>query len=108
MSQLPEDDRGNPIQILGYKHEQGAHTLTAAATSTKTTTAFDSQCRAIRVQPATDIYIGLGDSTITASSSGHVLRSGYIYDIPIKKFGYTHIAVLQVSAGGAVYISELY
>ena len=111
MSTQPLDLDGNPIPLLGYIHNTGVYTLTAGATSTRTNANFGGKCKAIRIYSTEDIYIGLGDSTVTATSSGHFLKGGQTYDIPIKnkQFDYKRLAAIRVgSTDSSVYISELY
>ncbi len=105
---LPHDNNDSPIPVLRLKNN-GAHTITSAETSARNTTAFDTETRVLSVFATQDIYIRFGDSTVTATTSDHFYPAGIYYDFAIggESAGhYTHLAVLQQSAGGTVYISE--
>jgi len=55
------------------------------------------------------VYLNFGDSIVTATSSHHYFPEGVYYDFSIgggATSHFTNVAVLQVSSGGTVYISE--
>ena len=105
---LPQDSNDNPIPALRLK-SGGAHQITIGASSARNTTALDDDTRIISIYSDTAIYIAYGDSSITATTSDHYFPAGIYYDIAIggdNSAHYTHLAALQVSDAGTLYISE--
>ena len=77
--------------------------------SARNATAFDADTRIISLYATEDVYVTFGDSSITATSSDHFFPKGVYYDFAIgggKVEQYTHIAVLQDSTAGTLYVSE--
>ncbi len=105
---LPQDSNDNPIPALRLK-PSAAHNISSGASSARNATAFNENTRIISIYASAAIYVACGDSSVTASSNDHYFPAGVYYDIAIggdKSAHYTHIAVLQVSEAGTVYISE--
>ncbi len=105
---LPTDADDNPIPAIRLKGGN-AHSITTSATSAKNTTAFDSETRIVSLYATEDIYVKFGTSSVTATTSDHFFPKGIYYDFSIgggNTSQFTHIAALQVSAAGVVYISE--
>lgn len=105
---LPLDSNHNPIPALKLK-DDGAHSVAVTASSARNVTAFANETRVISVYATSDMYVRLGDSSVTASSSDHFFPAGVYYDIAVggdAKAHDTHIAALRVSADGTLYISE--
>ena len=105
---LPQDSNDNPIPALRLK-PNGAHNITIGVASTRNTTAFDAETRIISIYSDTPTYIAFGNSSITATTSDHYFPSGIYYDFSIggdDRAHYTHLAVLQTSQTGTIYISE--
>lgn len=105
---LPQDQNDNPIPALRMK-SSGAHNINVSASSTRNSTAFDDETRIVSIYTDVPTYIAFGDSSITATASDHFFPAGIYYDVAIggdHSAHYTHAAVLQVSAGGTIYISE--
>lgn len=105
---LPEDSNSNPIPALRLK-SGAAHAITSSGTSARNSTAFNAETKVVSVYATAAVYIAFGDSTVTATSSSHYFPAGLYYDFAIgetRSGHYSNIAVLQVSAGGTVYVSE--
>lgn len=105
---LPQDQNDNPIPALRMK-QGGAHNISISASSTRNSIAFSEETLIISIYADVPIYIAFGSSAITATTSDHFFPAGIYYDIAIggdHSAHYTHAAVLQVSGGGTVYISE--
>jgi hypothetical protein len=106
---MPQDSDSNPIPALRLRSGSGAHAITASGTSARNTTAFNDETRVISVFATVPVYINFGDAGITATNTSHYFPEGVYYDFSIggdNAGHYSHLAVLQVSAGGTVYISE--
>lgn len=107
-TKLPLDVNNHPIPALRLK-AAGAHQISSGASSTRNAIAFAESTRVISLYADQDIYIAFGDSSITASASDHFFPAGVYYDIALGGDGaahHDHIAVLQASIAGTVYISE--
>ena len=55
------------------------------------------------------MYLRFGDSTVTAAATDHFFPAGVYYDVALGADGsahFTHMAALQVTSAGIVYISE--
>lgn len=105
---LPLDTNNNPIPALSLK-ESGAHSIAVTATSARNGTAFGNATRVVSLYATTDVYVSLGDASVTASASDHFFPAGVYYDIAIggdTSAHHTHIAALRVSSDGTLYISE--
>lgn len=105
---LPHDLNDNPIPALRMKNN-GAHQITISASSTRNTTAFDENTRIIGIYADASFYMAFGDSSVTATTSDHFFPAGVYYDLSIggdQSAHHTHIAVLQESGAGTLYISE--
>ena len=107
-TKLPLDINDNPIPALRLK-QSGAHQISSGASSARNATPFAEGTRVVGLYADQDVYIAFGDSTVTASATDHFFPAGVYYDIALGGDGaahHDHIAVLQVSAAGTVYISE--
>lgn len=105
---LPTDADDNPIPAVRFKNG-GAHAISSGISSVRNSSAFDGDTRVISLYATEDVYIRFGDSSVTASTSDHFFPKGTYYDISVgggRTAQYSHIAVLQVSAAGTVYVSE--
>ena len=105
---MPQDLNDNPIPALRLK-SGAAHQISVSATSARNATAFEDDTRIISLYADVPIYIAFGDSSVTATTSDHYFPQGVYYDLSIggdHARHYTHMAVLQVSAAGTIYISE--
>lgn len=106
---LPQDSDSHPIPVLRLRSGSGAHAITASGTSAVNTTPFNAETRVVSVYATVPVYLNFGDSGVTATSSSHYFPEGVYYDFSIggDSFGqYSYLAVLQVSSGGTVYVSE--
>ena len=105
---LPQDQNDNPIPALRLK-SGGAHNITVGASSARNTTSFSAETRIVSLYTDVPAYIAFGDGSITATTGDHFFPAGIYYDVAIggdNSAHYTHAAVLQVSSGGTLYISE--
>lgn len=105
---LPMDSDNNPIPALRFKNN-GAHSINVSATSARNTVAFDTNTKIVSLYTTVPVYLVLGDSTITATSTDHYFPAGVYYDIAIgdERSGQaTHIAALRAEGDGTLYISE--
>lgn len=105
---LPKDADNNPIPAIRLK-EGGAHSITTSAASAKNAVAFDPKTLIVSLFATEDVYIKFGDSSVVATASDHFFPKGIYYDVAIggdKVAQYTHLAALQASAAGTVYLSE--
>ena len=108
MSKLPTDNSGKPIPALRLK-DDGAHSITSSGTSARNSTAFTAKTKVVSVFATEDVYLKFGDSSLTATTSDHFFPAGVYYDMALGEVDGTkdtHLAVLQVSTGGTVYVSE--
>lgn len=83
--------------------KNGQHFSTSSS-SARNSTALTAAL--VTIHASEDVYIKLGNSTVTASSSDydfHVLAGSYFY---LRTNGATHIAAIRVSADGVFYINE--
>ncbi|MCC7305306.1 MAG: hypothetical protein IT558_03490 [Alphaproteobacteria bacterium] len=106
---MPLDSDNNPIPALRIRSGAGGHSITASGSSARNSTAFNADTRVVSVYATVPVYINFGDSSVTAASTSHYFPSGLYYDFAIgggQTGHFTHLAVLQVSSGGTVYISE--
>ena len=107
-TKLPLDINDNPIPALRLR-DGGAHVITSSGTSARNSTAFDTDTRVVSVYATQPVYLSFGDDSVSATSNDHYFPAGIYYDIALGGDGAahaTHLAVLQVSSGGNVYVSE--
>lgn len=107
-TKLPTDSNNNPIPVLRLK-SGGAHRIITSGSSARNATAFGPDTRVIGIYATQDVYIRLGTSSVTAAGTDHFFPAGVYYDVALGADGAsqaTHIAALQVSAAGSLYISE--
>ncbi|MCB9990339.1 MAG: hypothetical protein H6867_03035 [Rhodospirillales bacterium] len=105
---LPTDVNDNPIPAVRFK-DGAAHAITTSGTSAKNSTAFADGTRIISIFATEDVYIKFGGSSATATTSDHFFPKNIYYDVAIGGDAtkqYTHIAALQVSTAGTLYVSE--
>jgi hypothetical protein len=57
-----------------------------------------------RLQPTVDCFAVFGNSSVVATTSGHFLGAGKVYDIA---YDGTNVAFITSGGTGSVYISEL-
>lgn len=105
---LPTDMDDNVIPAVRLK-SGGAHSISFTGASARNTGAFNAETRIVSLYATEPVYVKFGTSTVTATSSDHYFPAGIYYDFAIggDKVGhYTHVAALQVSSAGTLYISE--
>ena len=106
---MPRDASGAYVQVM-RPLAGGAHTITIGAASARNSSAFDTNTRVLEIYSDTACYFQTGNSGITASSADHYLpaQRGRVYSIGgDQQAQHTHIAVIQASAGGTLWVSEL-
>ncbi|HRQ60745.1 MAG TPA: hypothetical protein PLO23_04440 [Alphaproteobacteria bacterium] len=109
MTILPLDSNKNPIPALRLKSSGGAHAITTSGSSARNSTAFAAGTRVISLYATQDVYVRLGGASVTAANTDHFFPAGTYYDIAVggDETGHaTHIAAIQVSTGGMLYVSE--
>ena len=109
-TKMPIDGAGNAIPVLGLKPstEGGTQNL-AIGSSSETSDTFSEDTLVITIFATSDCFIELGNEEVEATTGSHFLSSGKYFDLAINdraNFKFTHLAVLQASAGGTLYISE--
>ena len=105
---LPQDLNDNPIPALRMK-PSGAHKVTIGISSARNLSAFNADTQIISLYSDVPVYIAFGDANINATTSDHYLPAGLYYDVSIggdHSAHYTHVAALQASGAGTLYISE--
>jgi len=105
---LPTDIDDNPIPAVRLC-AGGAHAITTSGTTARNSTAFDAGTRIISLYATENVYIKFGGASVTAAATDHFFPKGVYYDFAIggdRTPHYTHVAALQVSTGGTLYISE--
>src|SRR5210317_281676 len=94
---VPVDQNGFPIQTLGL----GATTTTITVSGTSARGALPSGAShedIVRIACNTDCYIKFGDDTVEATTGDALFTQGVeAFKVPD---GVSHVAALQVSAGG--------
>ncbi len=105
---LPQDSNDNPIPALRLK-PNSAHKISIGASSARNAIAFDNETRIIGLYSDVGVFISFGDSSITATTNDHYLPANTYYDLSIggdHSMHYTHIAAIQETSSGTLYISE--
>lgn len=105
---LPKDADNNIIPAVRLKNS-GAHAISTSTVSARNSVAFDPDTRIISLYASEDVYVAFGDGSVTATTADHFFPKGVYYDFAIggDKVGqYTHVAALQASTAGNLYVSE--
>ena len=98
----PRGTSATPVAILGGQ----THAISFTGTSARNATAFNTSTRVLSAMVADqNCYIQAGDSTVVATTSSTYLASGAVYTFGIDS-NITHIAVIQVTAGGTLRFFE--
>lgn len=108
MTSQPIDSNNNAIPALRLK-SGGAHSISANGTSARNSSAFDADTKIISLYASVPVYIKMGDSSVTATTSDHYFPEGIYYDFAVEGNAgvrHTHVAVLRADSDGTVYISE--
>jgi hypothetical protein len=109
MSKQPKDDANESIPVLSLKLN-GAQQIASSGASARST-AFSETTRVITVYSTQDIFAEIGDSSVEANqSTSHFIPASVPYDLglgtDINQREQRYLAVIQVSTGGTVYVSE--
>ena len=111
--QLPIDASGQMVQAVSFI-DGAAHSISVTATSARNSTAFQTietpqgtkAGRIISIFATVPVYLKVGDSSVTATSSDHYFPAFTYYDFAIGKDD-THIAFIRAGGNdGTVYLSE--
>jgi hypothetical protein len=101
---VPIDQNGFPIQTLGLSAQTVKITV-SGVTARGTLPAGASHEDIVRLASNTDCHIKFGDDTVEATTDDALFTQGVeAFKVPA---GVTHIAVIQVSAGGIMTINEM-
>lgn len=106
---MPLDSSGAFVQVLRLL-AGGSQEITIAASSARNGVAFNSTTRVIEIYSTVDCRIRQGDGTVTALATDSWLpaTTGRLYALGgDQQTQATHIAVIQESTGGTLYISEM-
>lgn len=104
---MPTDANGNSIPCLGYRKNDGAHTIAINANSNRNTTPFNQSTRIVTVFATVNCFFELGNDTVTATTSRHFLPAGIMIDIDLGgKDIDSYMAVIRSATDGSLYISE--
>lgn len=107
---LPKDADNNTIPAFRLR-EGGAHSIAFTDTAARNSTAFDSDTKVISLYATMPVYLKLGDSSVTATTSDHYFPAGIYYDVAIaggsaKGPHNAYISALRTTEDGTLYISE--
>ncbi len=103
MTKIAKDLMGNSLPTVFLSKLGGTHKITTSAATARNTTALKSETKVVMIYATEDCYIAFGDNTVEATESSHFFPAGVYFGIGVKD---THIAALQVTSGGTLYISE--
>lgn len=106
MANLPTDRNAHAIQALRPAVSGGAHSITTSGTTDTNGDAFADDTKIIGVVATEDAFIRLGTSTVEATTSDHFLPAGVYFYFNIDG-NVTHLAAIQSTSAGVVYISEM-
>lgn len=106
---MPRDGNLNPIPCMAFMRGAGAHKITVSGTSARNSTAFATETQVVSLYTTEACYVEIGDSTVTATTSTHYMPAASSLFVsllggPDKA---THIAAIQDTTGGTLYISEM-
>lgn len=104
---MPKDKNSVSIPLLSFRRGAGAHQITFSGTSSTNTEAIVSSV--VSIYATEDCYIEIGpDDSVEASSSTHFIPKQTWLDIDMSDGANdgSYIAVMQVTSGGTLYISE--
>lgn len=105
---LPTDENNHPIPALRLR-ESGAHKITVTGTSARNTTAFNTGTRVISLYATGAVYVKLGGSGVTATTSDHYFPANTYYDIAIggEEAAQTlYLSAIKADSDCMLYISE--
>lgn len=103
MTNIATDVMGKPIPTVFLRKTGGVHKITTSAATARNVTAFKKETKVAMIMATENCYIAFGDETVEATANSHFFPAGVYFGVGIKD---KHIAALQVSSGGTLYISE--
>jgi len=103
---MPRDRNSAPIPVLSFVRGSGTHKISFNATSARNSTPFVSPV--LSIYATEDCYIEVGGAGVTSSTSRHFIPKLVYLDIELGDASgmATHLAVVQATASGTLYISE--
>ena len=101
MTKIVEDANGHELQAIT---PGAAHKITIGASSVRNATAFNTNTKLAMIHSDVPFYYKTGDSSVAATDSDHHLPAGAYVGIGVD--GHTHIAVIQDSGAGTLWITE--
>lgn len=101
---LVKDVNNNPFPAAEPRDEKN-HTIAFTGTTAKNSTAFDAASRMVLVTPKQDCFIRFGGTSVEAANTDMFLVANEPRYLKIPK-GATHIAAIQLSSGGNLYVTE--
>lgn len=101
---VPIDQNGFPIQTLGIPGPSAKITVAGVSARAALPSGVSHE-DIVRVACNTDCYIKFGDSTVEATTDDALFTQGVeAFKVPD---GVSHVAAIQVSAGGIMTLTEL-
>jgi len=101
---LAKDKFNHAIQALLPSTTQ---TVTISGTSAATTNALSKNIVVIRVLATSACFINIGTGTPTATSSGTPIPANVPEYFRVNGNETIKVAVIQISSGGALYVTEM-
>lgn len=101
---LAKDHFNHAIQALAPSTTQ---TVTISGTSTATANALSKNTVVIRVLATTACFINIGTGIPTATTSGTPLPANVPEYFRVNGYETVKVAVIQLSSGGALYVTEM-
>lgn len=101
---LAKDRFNHSIQALAPSTSQ---TVAVSATSAATTNALDKNTVVVRVIPTTNCFVKIGTSTPTATTADMFMPAFTAEYFRVNGNETLKIAVIQQSASGSLYVTEM-
>lgn len=83
----------------------GTQSVTVQSSSQRTTNGFKKQTRHVVLHSTTDCHVNIGKSDVTATTSDFFLKAGAY--VPSVANPGEHVACIQASAAGTLYVTEM-
>lgn len=100
--EMPRDNNGEPVQVLGLGDTN--HNMTAGGAAQHTPVISDNGHAVVRVFAAANVYIKIGVNAVASTSDAIFPASGVEY-FKVKKN--ERVSVLQVDTGGTVTVTHM-
>lgn len=115
LTQLPKSAIGQPLPVMALTNGKGGN-LAIGSSSASIPLGQDANAATglvIQLQPTVACFVAVGTSGVVAAvpaagafANGHFLAAGVCYTFFVPQ-NQTHIAAIQASAAGTLYISVL-